>query len=454
MTHENPGFLQDSSISYPARLVRRFVTGIMYDEGVLDLTALKVTQRGAGANFSVDTSLGQAVVLGDNTTNQGSYVIESTATDNNAIGAAPGSNSRIDLVVAQVNDTQAGGGAGLNWTIVVVPGTVAASPVAPATPLSAIALATVGPITSSTASITNAIITDVRVLAGDRLAAPGTMREYGGVRLPNGWLWADGSTVLRSTYPRLAATYADASYPYGAGDGSTTMALPDRRGRVSVGSDNMGLNGDASRLVGAGLTLRTIGGSGGAGTVALTTANLAAHSHTVNSHSHSGTTGLASNDHTHSGTTGGANSQHNHQLGALTDNEGAHNHGTEYAPNGQDEMLLRGNNTQAPKPLRGYYSATSFGTVTQPMYGRDMGTNTTANSATAHQHRIGGFGPPFSVTTQSDSPDHSHNITTGGMSAQHTHTVSAESPGTDVQGSGSTHANMQPSLVCNVIVRT
>ena len=56
---------------------------------------------------------------------------------------------------------------------------------------------------------------------------------------PAGWVAADGSAVNRvGTY---AALFAAISTTYGAGDGSTTFALPDLRGYFVRGS---GINGD------------------------------------------------------------------------------------------------------------------------------------------------------------------------------------------------------------------
>jgi hypothetical protein len=57
---------------------------------------------------------------------------------------------------------------------------------------------------------------------------------------PTGWLAADGTAVSRSTY---AALFSAIGTTYGAGDGSTTFALPDLRGYFVRGS---GTNGDGT----------------------------------------------------------------------------------------------------------------------------------------------------------------------------------------------------------------
>ncbi len=62
---------------------------------------------------------------------------------------------------------------------------------------------------------------------------------------PAGYLLCDGSAVSRTTYSALSAVLGAVSYPYGAGDGSTTFNLPDLRGRMPVG---IGTNGDVDSL--------------------------------------------------------------------------------------------------------------------------------------------------------------------------------------------------------------
>jgi microcystin-dependent protein len=57
---------------------------------------------------------------------------------------------------------------------------------------------------------------------------------------PTGWLAADGTAVSRSTYADL---FTAIGTTYGAGDGSTTFALPDLRGYFVRGS---GTNGDGT----------------------------------------------------------------------------------------------------------------------------------------------------------------------------------------------------------------
>lgn len=60
----------------------------------------------------------------------------------------------------------------------------------------------------------------------------GVIKEYAGATAPNGYLMANGSPVSRSTY---SALFAVCGVVYGAGNGTTTFNLPDRRRSVGVG---------------------------------------------------------------------------------------------------------------------------------------------------------------------------------------------------------------------------
>ena len=65
--------------------------------------------------------------------------------------------------------------------------------------------------------------------AGDWYTPPGAVMPYAGTSLPSGWLWCGGNLVSRTQY---AALFKAIGTTYGAGDGKTTFALPDLRGRV------------------------------------------------------------------------------------------------------------------------------------------------------------------------------------------------------------------------------
>jgi hypothetical protein len=177
MALETPIWLQGGT--YSARLDRSLLD-VIFTEGVVDPggSALLVAQRAAGANDSVDVAAGAAIIAGDDEADQGKYYVRNTAVTNVVFTPAPGSDSRIDLLVLQVNDPTAGGSAGDNATFVVVEGSVAGSPVPPAVPDTAIPLAEVLR-TATDTSITDAMITDRRVASV--LAVPADVASLGDI---------------------------------------------------------------------------------------------------------------------------------------------------------------------------------------------------------------------------------------------------------------------------------
>lgn len=112
---------------------------------------------------------------------------------------------------------------------------------------------------------------------GQRLCQPGFGQPYFGNALPSGWLWMDGSAYSTTVYPTL---FAAIGYTYGGGGGS--FNVPDMRGRVAVGLDNINGN-DAGRLAGNAFTTArdTIGGSIGENLHTMTIAELVSHFHQI-----------------------------------------------------------------------------------------------------------------------------------------------------------------------------
>lgn len=90
---------------------------------------------------------------------------------------------------------------------------------------------------------------------------PGTILDYAGLTEPEGYLFPYGQAISRTTYARL---FAVLSTTYGVGDSSTTFNLPDLRGRVVAGQDDMG-GSSANRLtaVTGSLNGDTLGAVGG-----------------------------------------------------------------------------------------------------------------------------------------------------------------------------------------------
>lgn len=106
------------------------------------------------------------------------------------------------------------------------------------------------------------------------IAAPtGAVIPYAGSSAPTGWLLAYGQAVSRTTYATL---FGVISTTYGVGDGSTTFNLPDLRGRVPAGLDNLG-GSSANTITNA--AADSLGGGYGSETHTLTEAEMPAHTH-------------------------------------------------------------------------------------------------------------------------------------------------------------------------------
>lgn len=118
-------------------------------------------------------------------------------------------------------------------------------------------------------------------LADEAKVPRGTILDFAGSTAPTGFLLCYGQNVSRATYSDLFALIGTT---YGAGDGSTTFTLPDLRGRVVAGKDDMG-GSAASRITNAksGITGTTLGAAGGNEEHTLTTTEIPSHSHkTIN----------------------------------------------------------------------------------------------------------------------------------------------------------------------------
>ncbi len=92
----------------------------------------------------------------------------------------------------------------------------------------------------------------------------GEIRMFGGNFAPNGWMLCEGQLLAIFEYETLFSLIGTT---YG-GDGQTTYALPDLRGRVPLHAG-----------AGAGLSSRTLGEAGGQETVLLTVNQIPGHTH-------------------------------------------------------------------------------------------------------------------------------------------------------------------------------
>jgi microcystin-dependent protein len=200
--------------------------------------------------------------------------------------------------------------------------------------------------------------------------------------VPAEWILCDGRAVSRTTYATLHALLKDAagvnSYPFGAGDGVNTFNVPDLRGRMALGLDNMG--GTSANRVTA-TQADVVGGAAGVETVALSINEMPTHTHLQNAHTH------IQNAHTH------IQNAHNHV-------QDAHSH----APNGGGIFICwtegAFNSSFGPGAVGydGYtdyrqpfiYNTTATNQYTTPTNQNTTGVNQNAGGGTAHQNM-----PPF-----------------------------------------------------------
>lgn len=244
----------------------------------------------------------------------------------------------------------------------------------------------------------------VKKFMSENASPAGVISPFAGAseNVPEGWLLCDGSEVSRTQYAKLFKTIGTL---YGEGDGNTTFNLPDLRGRFVLGSNNSGYD---------------LAKTGGEEAHALSVDELASHTHTQQSHSHTISADSAGS-HTHTATTS-SNGSHTHTGSGTTSSNGVHAHSTD----------------------RG----TAVGSMNA--FARASGTSSTGEygmySAGSHTHT-------YSFTTSS-SGGHTHTLTTS-SNGSHTHSGSSNSvtPTIDTAGKGLAHNNMPPYLALNYIIK-
>lgn len=244
------------------------------------ISGLNAVQRAAGANMSVDLQVGDAIIP----RSDGSYghPAWNDAVLNVPITTADGSNPRIDVLVMYIDYGQARDPDVSNNTngvvkIEVVEGTPAGSPTAPDNTAIGTAIGGSNPfiklaqilVATGATSIANSAITDIRTMAHARPAI-GVIEDFAGATPPAGALLCYGQAISRTDYADLFRVIGTG---HGVGDGSTTFNLPDLRGRVVAGKDDMG-GSSANRLTSP-LDGDQLGNNGGAQSVDAT------HSHNL-----------------------------------------------------------------------------------------------------------------------------------------------------------------------------
>jgi microcystin-dependent protein len=255
-------------------------------------TTLKNSYREAGqttlnTNPIVLDAAGRAVIYGAGTYRQvvkdslGNLIWDQLTSDTSAAGATSWGGTSTGTASAQVvtapNFTSVDG-----QTIAFIAGFTNPGPMtvnASGAPISVLIDTPAGPATLQGGEVVAGNVVSITYSAAGGTfhtsipgnAVPvGAVQEYAGAAPPPGWLFAAGQCVSRTTYARLFVVIGTL---YGACDGSTTFAVPDKRGRVAVGKENM--NGTDAGLLSGFFTNRLIlGGVAGIAGEALSLAQL------------------------------------------------------------------------------------------------------------------------------------------------------------------------------------
>lgn len=211
--------------------------------------------------------------------------------------------------------------------------------------------------------------------------------DFWGPVAPAGWLFCYGQAISRTTYAKLFAALGTA---HGAGDGTSTFNLPDKRGRASFGKDDMGgTSADRLTALAGGINGDVLGAVGGEQAHVQTIAQMPSHDHTPG--------------------TGGESTDHAHYVSGYTSANGSHAHTTNY-PTSSGDNPLGGNRRISTDDPDG-------GSVNPGLIN--------VNAVGDHQHTV--------------------NFWSGGRNAGHTHAIYA-------QGGGAAFNVLPPGIVCNYII--
>jgi microcystin-dependent protein len=278
----------------------------------------------------------------------------------------------------------------------------------------------------------------------------GEIRIWPTATAPTGWHLCDGSAVSRTTF---AALFAVIGTTYGVGDGSSTFNLPDLRGRVPFGKDDMG--GTAAGRINVatgGPDGTTLGVNFGTATRTIAAANLPAHTHGFTGTTGAAASGISVNSHTtgvliNNAVTGLAINAA--ATGVATAAAGAHTHadaGHAHAfPTAGSKFMT----------VAGQGGAGSSGNVWGNAGGADTTNSGAANLSTAPDHAHTVIDPTHAHTVS--DPAHAHGVTDAG----HIHAISDPThahgfSGTTDNGTGGGTAlpTLNPGLILTYIIKT
>ena len=274
----------------------------------------------------------------------------------------------------------------------------------------------------------------------------GSITAFWGTSSPDTlkYLLCYGQSVSRSSY---AVLFSQIGTTAGAGDGVNTFNVPDFRGRVPMGLDNIG--GSAAGIV-AGVT--TIGARGGEAAHILLTAEMPTHSHGGTSgsgggHSHNSSASSSAGSHSH--TMGGAGN-HNHTINSNTHSHGgyttiigfpqhAHTVGGGW-PNAKFVYQVPTGSGSAVATSAGAFNAFNADATNSSSIEHE---HTVTTDSVNHSHDV--VGVSTHVHTLTSDGAHTHTFSTDAAAA-HTHTISSE-------GSNTAHNNLQPYVAVSFLIR-
>jgi len=280
-----------------------------------------------------------------------------------------------------------------------------------------------GDVTLGNASADTITVTGTMAGIDNKSGMTGEIRMWGGTSAPTGWLLCDGASIAR--VGDYAALYAIIGTNFGTVDGDT-FNVPDMKGRMPVGVGT-GAGGGAEAATGgtvpvggSDLTARSLGEWTGA--EVLSTAQMAAHTHTL--------TSGAPSDNTSDGTAPSTNSQ----SGGTTTN----------APNVTNTL-----GQSASHQHTAYVEGGTSGVAVNAGTG-GMGTGEATGTHYAHRGSDNNYGHTHSMAS------HWHSITghTHGT-ASHTHTMKNHThSGTTNSGTGTASKFTTPIMCVNFIIKT
>lgn len=246
--------------------------------------------NGSGASVGLNVGSGKTLVIGGTAIIGSNDGTASAAAATMRGAAKTGTNAIGPNVTIQAGNGTGSGGSG---SFIVQTAPAAASSTTPNSMRTALEVRSTGVVSAPLGL----------EVAGQNISSlvmpAGSVTAYAGGVAPTGWLFCDGSGQLTATYPAL---FAAIGYTYGGGGAS--FNLPDLRGRVPAGRDNMGGN-SAGRITngGSGIVGTTLGAAGGQESVTLTINQIPSHNHTYPWYTGSGGGGTGSGGGNSAGTT-------------------------------------------------------------------------------------------------------------------------------------------------------